>query len=340
MKLEQLSITQLEERQLQLEKQYDAYKSAGLSLDLTRGKPGAEQLDLSNSLDGILQGFYLLQDGTDVRNYGGLTGIAEARQLGGLFMDLPAKEVMVGGNSSLTLMYNYIHFMMESVWLKESKSNNETIKFLCPVPGYDRHFTICDAFNIEMIPVNMLDDGPDMDHIEGLSPAISIEQKSTSHNPRSTVGTVTEIYDYLRLLFARAGIPRCPDHGEKLEARQVLVATGGTRLAAGARLATLLGHSLETAVPSLFTFKIRDPRFEGLPGVAVAETECRVIGSKLVSSGPLLITHQGVSGPGVLRLSAWGARDLADVGYRFTLQVNWLPGVDVAAVAEVFSGQR
>lgn len=168
MKLEQLSITQLEERQLQLEKQYDVYKSAGLSLDLTRGKPGAEQLDLSNSLDGILQGFYLLQDGTDVRNYGGLTGIAEARQLGGLFMDLPAKEVMVGGNSSLTLMYNYIHFMMESVWLKESKFNNETIKFLCPVPGYDRHFTICDAFNIEMIPVNMLDDGPDMDHIEKL----------------------------------------------------------------------------------------------------------------------------------------------------------------------------
>ena len=168
MKLEELSITQMEERQLQLEKQYAAYKSAGLSLDLTRGKPGAEQLDLSNSLDGILQGFYLLQDGTDVRNYGGLTGIPEARKLGGLFMDLPAEEVMVGGNSSLTLMYNYIHFMMESVWLAESQVSNATIKFLCPVPGYDRHFTICDAFNIEMIPVDMLDDGPDMDQIERL----------------------------------------------------------------------------------------------------------------------------------------------------------------------------
>ena len=168
MKLEQLSVTQLEERQLQLEKQYDAYKSAGLSLDLTRGKPGSEQLDLSNSLDGILQGFYLLQDGTDVRNYGGLTGIPEARELGGLFMDLPANEVMVGGNSSLTLMYNYIHFMMEAVWLAESRASKETIKFLCPVPGYDRHFTICDAFNIEMIPVDMLDDGPDMDQIEKL----------------------------------------------------------------------------------------------------------------------------------------------------------------------------
>jgi len=62
---------------------------------------------------------------------------------------------------------------------------------------------------------------PDVDHIEGLSPAISIEQKSTSHNPRSTVGTITEIYDYLRLLFARVGTPTCPTHGEKLEAQTV-----------------------------------------------------------------------------------------------------------------------
>ncbi len=62
---------------------------------------------------------------------------------------------------------------------------------------------------------------PDLDHIEGLSPAISIEQKSTSHNPRSTVGTVTEIYDYLRLLYARAGTPRCPDHGMDLTAQTV-----------------------------------------------------------------------------------------------------------------------
>ncbi|MFQ6007031.1 MAG: excinuclease ABC subunit UvrA, partial [Woeseia sp.] len=78
---------------------------------------------------------------------------------------------------------------------------------------------------------------PDVDHIDGLSPAISIEQKSTSHNPRSTVGTVTEIYDYLRLLFARAGTPRCPDHGVTLEAQtvsqmvdQVLLLPEGTRL--------------------------------------------------------------------------------------------------------------
>ncbi len=78
---------------------------------------------------------------------------------------------------------------------------------------------------------------PDVESIEGLSPAISIEQKSTSHNPRSTVGTVTEIYDYLRLLYARAGTPRCPRHAEKLEAQtvtqmvdQVLALPEGTRL--------------------------------------------------------------------------------------------------------------
>ena len=78
---------------------------------------------------------------------------------------------------------------------------------------------------------------PDVDHIEGLSPAISIEQKSTSHNPRSTVGTITEIYDYLRLLFARAGDPRCPDHDITLEAQtisqmvdQVMAMPEGTKL--------------------------------------------------------------------------------------------------------------
>jgi hypothetical protein len=78
---------------------------------------------------------------------------------------------------------------------------------------------------------------PDVDLIEGLSPAISIEQKSTSHNPRSTVGTVTEIYDYLRLLYARVGEPRCPEHDVRLDAQtvsqmvdQVMTLPEGTRL--------------------------------------------------------------------------------------------------------------
>jgi predicted Rossmann fold flavoprotein len=121
------------------------------------------------------------------------------------------------------------------------------------------------------------------------------------------------------------------ERGEVLQAKNVLLATGGTRLTAGARLVEQLGHELEPAVPSLFTFKVQDPRLADLPGVAVAETACNVVGSKLASTGPLLVTHNGVSGPGILRLSAWGARELAELSYRFTLQVNWLPDTDVVA---------
>ena len=121
------------------------------------------------------------------------------------------------------------------------------------------------------------------------------------------------------------------DHGDVLEARSVLLATGGTRLVAGARLAQGLGHTLEPAVPSLFTFKIRDARLVDLPGVSVENAECIVAGSKLRSAGPILVTHVGLSGPGILRLSAWGARELASLDYRFTLRVNWLPGCDVVA---------
>ena len=80
-------------------------------------------------------------------------------------------------------------------------------------------------------------DKPVVDFIEGLSPAVSIDQKSTSHNPRSTVGTITEIYDYLRLLFARAGVPHCPTCGERIQAQSaeqvinwLMSQTDGTRL--------------------------------------------------------------------------------------------------------------
>ncbi|MFT4634049.1 MAG: hypothetical protein ACI9BC_003077, partial [Crocinitomicaceae bacterium] len=108
MKFSQLPRPTLISLQESLEAQYETFRQAKLNLDLTRGKPAAEQLDLSNELDGILQGFYLLQDGTDVRNYGGLLGIPEARQLAASFLEVDADEVMVGGNSSLTLMYAYI----------------------------------------------------------------------------------------------------------------------------------------------------------------------------------------------------------------------------------------
>ncbi len=148
-------------RQSELLDIFDTYIDAGLKLDLTRGKPAAEQLDLSNDLDGILEGFYLLQGGTDVRNYGGILGIPEARQLGAEFIGAKSEQVMVGGNSSLNLMYQYVEHMMAH-W------GGEPVKFLCPVPGYDRHFTICEHFDIEMITVPLNDDGPDMQQVKEL----------------------------------------------------------------------------------------------------------------------------------------------------------------------------
>ncbi len=163
MRITDLSISDLESRQAVLQGEYDEVKAAKLSLDLTRGKPATAQLDLSNELDGILEGFFLLQDGTDVRNYGGILGIPEARELGATILGIDSESVMVGGNSSLTMMYNYVSHMLTR-WQEE----DGTIKFICPVPGYDRHFTICEQLGIEMITVGFTDDGPDMDAIDSL----------------------------------------------------------------------------------------------------------------------------------------------------------------------------
>ena len=170
MHIDQLSAPQLQEQLAALQEQYHTLKGLNLSLDLTRGKPGSQQVALSDALDGILQGNYLSEDGIDVRNYGGLEGLPEARTLFGSILGMPPAEVMVGGNSSLTLMYQVIEFALseglrgaESAW-----GNSDTVKFLCPVPGYDRHFAICEHLGIEMIKVPLLDTGPDMAAVEAL----------------------------------------------------------------------------------------------------------------------------------------------------------------------------
>ncbi|HUV18031.1 MAG TPA: aminoacetone oxidase family FAD-binding enzyme, partial [Ilumatobacteraceae bacterium] len=120
--------------------------------------------------------------------------------------------------------------------------------------------------------------------------------------------------------------------GTSYTAANVLLATGGTRLAAGAKLAESLGHELQPATPSLFTFKVKDPRIDGLQGLAVTSAEVSVQHSKLRSDGPVLITHWGLSGPGILKISAWGARELAERDYRFDISVNWLLDGDPAGV--------
>ena len=163
MAINDLSVTQLEFRKTELEKEYSLLQKENLVLDLTRGKPSSEQLDLSNKLDGILEGVFSLEDGTDVRNYGGIRGIPEARNLGAIFLDVGPESVMVGGNGSLSMMYHYLAHMLP-LWSGET----ETVKFICLTPGYDRHFTICEKLGIEMISVTFNDDGPDMETIFSL----------------------------------------------------------------------------------------------------------------------------------------------------------------------------
>ena len=154
----------LEERK-QLKKRYDAFKARGLNLDMSRGKPGQDQLDLST---GIYDVRNYIADGIDVRNYGMLDGIPSCKKLFADLLEVDAKNVIIGPNASLTLMFDYVsqcytHGAGSTPWCKLDE-----VKFLCPVPGYDRHFTICEHFGIKMINVPMNLDGPDMDVIEEL----------------------------------------------------------------------------------------------------------------------------------------------------------------------------
>ena len=152
--------------QAALEERFAALKGANLSLDLTRGKPAAEQLDLSDALDGLLEGDYRAADGTDARNYGVLRGLPEACALGARLLDVEPDEVMAGGNASLTIMFYVLDAAMNANLTGEPWRQSGTVKALCPVPGYDRHFTVAEAVGMELLPVPMTDDGPDMDVVE------------------------------------------------------------------------------------------------------------------------------------------------------------------------------
>ena len=152
----------------QLEARFEALKAEGLSLDLTRGKPATDQLDLSDELDGILAGGYRAEDGTDTRNYGGLRGLPEARALGARLLDVEPGEVMAGGNASLTIMFYVLDAAVNANLTGSPWRESGKMKALCPVPGYDRHFTVAETVGMELLNVPMTDDGPDMDIVEDL----------------------------------------------------------------------------------------------------------------------------------------------------------------------------
>ena len=166
-----LSKEELLELKKGLEARFEEIKAKGLSLDMSRGKPAADQLNLSMGMMDVLNSSEELTcaNGVDCRNYGGLDGIDEAKQLLADMMEVPKDNVIIFGNSSLNVMYDTVaramtHGVMGSTpWCKLDK-----VKFLCPVPGYDRHFAITEHFGIEMINIPMTSEGPDMDLVEEL----------------------------------------------------------------------------------------------------------------------------------------------------------------------------
>ena len=153
----------------ELQRAYDLLLQNPMKLDLTRGKPAPEQLALSDALDGILAGNYRASDGTDTRNYGGYLGIPEARELGAELLDVAPDEVLVAGNASLTLQHQGVELCLkpDGLWGDgRSWARSEKPTALCPVPGYDRHFTINDSLGIAMEPVALTGAGPAMDDVE------------------------------------------------------------------------------------------------------------------------------------------------------------------------------
>lgn len=170
---EHMGKEQLEKEIQSLEKQFNEFKSRGLQLNMSRGNPSKQQLDLSNDIFTrytLAKDLICTEEGFDSRNYGCLDGLIEAKRMMAQVLEVPAQNIIIGGNSSLNLMYDTIARAMlfgvygsEKPWCKY-----DSIKFLCPVPGYDRHFGICEDMGIEMINVPMNSEGPDMDLVERL----------------------------------------------------------------------------------------------------------------------------------------------------------------------------
>ncbi len=154
----------------ELTAQYEEFKSRGISLDMSRGKPGSDQLDLSMGLlDAVNSSSDMISQGVDTRNYGQADGLQEAKALLAEMVGTDPENVLVYGNASLNIMFDAVsrsmtHGVMGSTpWCKLDK-----VKFICPVPGYDRHFSVTEYFGIEMVCVDMTEEGPDMDAVEEL----------------------------------------------------------------------------------------------------------------------------------------------------------------------------
>ena len=150
---------------------YEQQKALGLKLNMARGKPGRDQLDMVTDIFNVLiKPEDFIDEGIETRNYGEVAGIPSAKALFADILGCKPEQVFVGGNASLQLMYDavskaFTHGLLhsEKPWCKLDK-----VKWICPVPGYDRHFKVTQSFGVEMINVPMTADGPDMDKVEEL----------------------------------------------------------------------------------------------------------------------------------------------------------------------------
>jgi DNA-binding transcriptional MocR family regulator len=169
--MEKMTGKELQDRIVYLRRCYDGMKAQGLNLDMSRGKPGMDQLNMTASLlDCVNSGSdFLTADGVDVRNYGLMDGIPEAKALFAGLLGVEPAQVVVGGNSSLNMMFDFITLAFThglngaEPWARQGRT-----KFLCPVPGYDRHFSVTEFYDIQMLPVAMTSEGPRMDEVEEL----------------------------------------------------------------------------------------------------------------------------------------------------------------------------
>ncbi|MBS4727789.1 aminotransferase class I/II-fold pyridoxal phosphate-dependent enzyme [Mycobacterium sp. SM1] len=170
MSFDSLSREELAALHARHQQQYAELQARRLALDLTRGKPSPEQLDLSNALLSLPGDDYRDEEGTDTRNYGGVHGLPGLRAIFGELLSIPVPNLVAGNNSSLEMMHDIVVFSMLHGGVDSPRpwKDEPSVKFLCPVPGYDRHFAITESMGIEMIPIPMRGDGPDVDLIEEL----------------------------------------------------------------------------------------------------------------------------------------------------------------------------
>ncbi len=167
----EMTAKELSQEYWHVKDKYEKLCSLGLNLDMSRGKPGPDQLAISTRILNLVdcEHGFTNHDGIDCRNYGGFDGLIELKELFSQILEMPTDQIIVGGNSSLNMMFDTISQAMthgmggEKPWMLQGG-----VKFLCPVPGYDRHFSICQHFSIEMINVPMTENGPDMDIVEEL----------------------------------------------------------------------------------------------------------------------------------------------------------------------------